>query len=72
VRLTLLSHDLKGSGGGYGFPELSRLGAALEQFALQEDRPALDAKIAELGHYLDRVRLIQETQSRVSPDCSLP
>jgi len=53
VRLASLGRDLKGSGGGYGFPELTRLGAALEEFAEQKDGPAVGAKMTELSHYLD-------------------
>ena len=53
-----LSHNLKGCGGGYGFPERSRLGAALEELAKQKDGSALATQISELQTYLDRVNLI--------------
>jgi signal transduction histidine kinase/HPt (histidine-containing phosphotransfer) domain-containing protein len=52
ARLASLGHDLKGSGGGYGFPELTRLGAALEEFANQKDGPACGTKMTELVDYL--------------------
>lgn len=52
ARLASLGHDLKGSGGGYGFPELTRLGAALEESANQKDGPAFSAKMTELVDYL--------------------
>ena len=57
-RLADLGHQLKGSGGGYGFPELSRLGAALEQSAKQTDRLTLRRHLSELKIYLDRVQLV--------------
>ena len=55
-RLAQLSHDLKGTGRSYGFPELTRLGAALEQSAKQTDGAALRAQMTELGTYLDQVQ----------------
>jgi CheY-like chemotaxis protein len=57
-RLTTLGHDLKGCSGGYGFPHLGQLGAALEQLAIQKNGSALATHIADLSNYLDRVRLI--------------
>jgi signal transduction histidine kinase/HPt (histidine-containing phosphotransfer) domain-containing protein len=56
-RLALLCHNLKGTGGGYGFAELSRFGAALEQSAGQKDSVALREQMTELGDYLDKVQL---------------
>ena len=58
ARLTLLSHNLKGTGAAYGFPELTRLGRALEQSAKSAERESLKAQIAELGNFLDRVHLV--------------
>jgi PAS domain S-box-containing protein len=57
-RLSVLAHNLKGSARGYGFPDLVRLGAALEESADQKDRGASRGQITELGNYLDRVHLI--------------
>jgi signal transduction histidine kinase/HPt (histidine-containing phosphotransfer) domain-containing protein len=57
ARLAVLGHDLKGSGGGYGFPELTRLGAALEQSAKQTDCVGLRTSLTDLGSYLDRVQV---------------
>ena len=57
ARLAVLGHDLKGSGGGYGFPELTRLGAALEHSAKQTDGVGLRTNLTDLGNYLDRVQV---------------
>jgi CheY-like chemotaxis protein/HPt (histidine-containing phosphotransfer) domain-containing protein len=57
ARLAILGHDLKGSAAGYGFPELTRLGAALEQFAKANDTQALGMGMTELRSYLSRVQL---------------
>jgi PAS domain S-box-containing protein len=56
-RLSVLSHNLKGTARGYGFPELVRMGSALEQSANQMDSGTLLTQITDLGNYLQRVEL---------------
>ena len=56
-RLSVLSHNLKGTARGYGFPDLVQMGSALEQAANQMDRGTLRAQITDLGDYLRRVEL---------------
>lgn len=51
------AHGMKGSGGGYGFPEISRLGAAMEEGARQRDAVALGTLVASLESYLTRVEI---------------
>ena len=51
------AHAMKGSGGGYGFPEISRLGAALEQGARARDAVAIGALVASLAAYLARIEI---------------
>jgi PAS domain S-box-containing protein len=55
-RLAVLAHDIKGTGGAYGFPELTRMGAGLEHSAKQKDAGALSVQLTELNGYLGRVR----------------
>ena len=50
-------HRMKGAGGGYGFAEISRLGAALEQAALQRDAAAIAGLVANLEAYLGRIEI---------------
>ena len=57
--LAALAHNLKGSGTSYGFPDLTRLGIALEQSANQTDTVALNAQLADLKDYLARVELFE-------------
>jgi CheY-like chemotaxis protein/HPt (histidine-containing phosphotransfer) domain-containing protein len=57
-RLADLGHQLNGSGGDYGFPELTRLGAALEESAKMRDRVNLRSLLHQLKIYLDRVELV--------------
>jgi len=57
-RLAVISHNIKGSGGSYGFPELTRMGAALEHSAKQMDPGSLSTQLTELKDYLGRVQLL--------------
>jgi CheY-like chemotaxis protein len=57
-RLGTLGHNIKGNAECYGFPDVAKLGAALEQSAKQMDDVTLRAQITELGEYLDRVQLV--------------
>ena len=59
ARLATLGHNLKGTGVGYGFPDLARLGAELELSAIQRDWGSLQAQVTEVDNYLDRVQLVR-------------
>ncbi len=52
-----LGHSLKGVGGGYGFDEITRLGAAIERAARRLDENSVAALVAELADYLDSVEV---------------
>ncbi len=55
--IQVLAHQLKGSGAGYGFDELSRLAAELEQ-ACKTGDPVMIVQHKELlSHYLGRIVL---------------
>jgi CheY-like chemotaxis protein len=43
-----IAHDSKGTGTGYGFPEISALSKILENAAIQSDAAAVAARIAEM------------------------
>ncbi len=51
----VLGHNLKGTGSGYGFTELSRLGAELESTSVEGDDPTRRAVFERLVRYLDGV-----------------
>ncbi len=53
VRVT--GHSMKGTGGGYGFDEMSRIGGDLEKAAAATDTEAISQLIAQLEQYLDNV-----------------
>jgi CheY-like chemotaxis protein len=53
-----LGHHFKGSGEGYGFPEIARTGAALELAAMAADPDKIRAQIYALAAYLDCVEVV--------------
>jgi hypothetical protein len=48
---------MKGSGGGYGFDEISEIGRALEDAAKQSQAGKIREEIQRLRHYLDHVEV---------------
>ena len=55
--LRIGGHSLKGSGGGYGFPDLTRIGAVIETAAKASDSEAITAALAEYADYMQRVEV---------------
>jgi signal transduction histidine kinase/CheY-like chemotaxis protein len=55
--LRTLGHRLKGSGGGYGFPALTEMGAAIESAALVQDPATIAGRVDELERFLADVRV---------------
>ena len=53
VRIT--GHSMKGTGGGYGFDDLTRIGGELEKAAAAADGDRITQLIGELEAYLDNV-----------------
>jgi PAS domain S-box-containing protein len=53
-----LGHQFKGSGEGYGFPEITRAGAALELAAMSDNDHEIRSQIVALASYLDRVEIV--------------
>ena len=60
-RLATLAHNMKGTGGSFGFHDLTRIGSAMEQAARISDRDALERHLAELTEYLGRVQIVGVT-----------
>ena len=52
-----LAHQFKGSGAGYGFPEIARTGAAVELAAVAANEQEIRSQILALSTYLDRVEV---------------
>jgi CheY-like chemotaxis protein/HPt (histidine-containing phosphotransfer) domain-containing protein len=53
AQLTMLAHNMKGTGKPYGFPEITRIGAALEDAAKQRDAMGVNQHLAALSAYLE-------------------
>jgi CheY-like chemotaxis protein len=58
-RIQSAAHKLKGSGRGYGFSEMSRIGGELERAAHEQDADLMRTLIDELDRYLGDVRIVQ-------------
>jgi HPt (histidine-containing phosphotransfer) domain-containing protein len=54
-----IGHTLRGAGGGYGFDEITRLGAEIEARAKVRE-PGLSALVRELADYLDGVDVVYD------------
>ncbi len=55
-RIRTLGHNLRGTGGGYGFPKLSEIGESIESAAQQADAATIETQLKELAKYLDEVK----------------
>jgi len=55
--IRVLAHNMKGSGGSYGFTRLTEIGAEMECSARESNVVALSQQIGSLTNYLERVRL---------------
>jgi len=53
--VTILGHNLRGSGGGFGFQAITDLGAGLEQASEDTDVDGVHRLLSELSSYLDSV-----------------
>jgi HPt (histidine-containing phosphotransfer) domain-containing protein len=58
--LRIKGHTLKGSGGGYGFDEISVIGGKIEEYAKTKAHAEIVKLTAELESYLDRVEVVFE------------
>ncbi len=56
--IRVLGHSMKGSGGGFGFDRITRLGSALEQAAKEKDSESIRKWLRDLSTYLDRVEVV--------------
>lgn len=59
-KVRTLAHNMKGSGSGYGFQDITQIGAAMVEMVRLGDKDGIGRKIAELENYLKLVRVIYE------------
>jgi len=55
--IRLKSHDIKGSGGGFGFNEISRIGNSIEDAAKAENKQDMEKRINELSLYMAALKV---------------
>jgi CheY-like chemotaxis protein len=56
--IALIGHGMKGSGSGYGIPEVSRIGKVIENAAELEEDSRISQAVTELEAYLKQLRVI--------------
>lgn len=56
--LKIKGHTLKGSGGGYGFDELTAIGAAIENAAKIADADTIRTQTKKMSNYLNNVKVM--------------
>jgi HPt (histidine-containing phosphotransfer) domain-containing protein len=59
-KIRVLGHSMRGSGGGYGFMPISKIGEAFEKAAKENDPDKVNNQLAELSDFLKRVTLIYD------------
>jgi HPt (histidine-containing phosphotransfer) domain-containing protein len=55
--LRSVGHNLKGVGGGYGFHEMTTIGAAIEEGAKENNMEIINENGKKLSHYLANVEI---------------
>jgi PAS domain S-box-containing protein len=53
-----LGHKMCGTGGGYGFPRITEIGASIQQAAKESNSSAIRSQVADLSGYLQQVEVI--------------
>ena len=53
-----MGHNMKGSGGGYGFEAISRIGRKIELSAVKKNADAIRKSAADLADYLNRIEIV--------------
>ena len=60
AKVRWIAHGMKGSGTGYGFPEITELGRTLEKAAKEENQERVQTEIDSLRHYLSCLEVVYE------------
>ena len=58
--IALLGHSMKGSGGGYGFNDLSTIGRAIEKAAKNRDKESVRQSIIDLTDFLKKLEVVYD------------
>ncbi len=57
-----LGHSMKGSGGGYGFDEITDIGMKIEDAAKDSDRDEILRQNERLSQYLQNVKVVYQDE----------
>lgn len=58
--LRSIGHNLKGVGGGYGFSDITSIGAEIEESAKINELDKLSENVKKLSHYLNNLEVVYE------------
>lgn len=58
--LRSIGHNLKGVGGGYGFHDMTAMGAAIEEGAKENKLDIINENVIKLSHYLSNVEIVYQ------------
>ena len=58
--ISWVGHTMKGSGGGFGFDQISDIGSGLEEAAMVQDAALVRQWLDELQDFLNRVHVVPE------------
>ncbi len=58
--LRSIGHNIKGVGGGYGFHEMTVIGAAIEESAKENKLEVANENVRKLSHYLSNIEIAYE------------
>ena len=58
--IAVLGHSMKGSGGGYGFNDLSSIGRAIEKAAQSRDKESVHKSIINLTDFLNKLEVVYD------------
>ena len=58
--IAVLGHSMKGSGGGYGFNDLSSIGRAIEKAANNRDKESVRKSVIDLTDFLKKVEVVYD------------
>jgi HPt (histidine-containing phosphotransfer) domain-containing protein len=56
--ITVLGHTMKGDGGGYGFDDISEIGALIETAGKQKNADKIKQGLDRLADFLERVEVV--------------
>ena len=60
--IKLIGHSMKGSGGGYGFEEISEIGGRIEVAAREADETVIAQEAGILAAYLSNLKIVYQEE----------